>query len=144
MPQWLKDGYTALVEDVDSSTLEELLSLGADTAIRILYTQNQTHIMRIGKAAGSEVYCGYCLQHFKCRQVVRYEETGPYARTNRCSNPSCKHDPGSSGYGAYTQLVDIPVPITMPSRPSNIAEKVAEVFEAEIVEAERRNEIPSA
>ncbi|TEB26414.1 hypothetical protein FA13DRAFT_1737344 [Coprinellus micaceus] len=59
VPEWLKEGYTTLIEDVHGSPLERLMTLGMEIACRILWAQNQVHIRR--ESIGSTRYCGRCI-----------------------------------------------------------------------------------
>lgn len=135
VPQWLKDGYTALVRDVTSASLEELQSLGSETAIRILYAQNQTHLL----PKDSSLYCGYCQASGNGRHGLQYYETGQFAGTYRCTYVYCgSPNPSTSGYEAYT-VTQVDLSGSKPLSNTSVAGEVAKVFKDQIDEAERRN-----
>lgn len=130
VPQWLKDGYTTLVGDVDAASLEELRTLGSEAALRIVWAQNQTHLL----PKKGPLYCGVCVEDGNGNYEIIYYETGQLAGSYRC--PYCNNSPESSGQGVYSKHA---FSGSKPLINSSVAEKVAEVFKDEIEEAERRN-----
>lgn len=132
VPRWLKDGYTSLIGNVGSSTLEELKSLGSETAIRILYAQNQAHATI---KENTVMYCGQCISNRNGFQYVTRGQTGSY----RCTNGWCNTDAMTSSHGAYTK-VDFSAPKLASN--SSVSEQVTELFKDEIQDAERRETLP--
>ncbi|TEB25779.1 hypothetical protein FA13DRAFT_1637015, partial [Coprinellus micaceus] len=41
VPKWLKDGYTALVDDLSKASLSEMTGLGWETSFRILWARDE-------------------------------------------------------------------------------------------------------
>ncbi|KAJ3536487.1 hypothetical protein NMY22_g6023 [Coprinellus aureogranulatus] len=132
VPGWLKGGYASLVGDMLATSLEELHSLGLETANRVLWAQIQSH--RLVK--DDTLYCGYCLQYRRARYKLERQETSlPESHSYKCEGYSCM--PFEDGYGAFNAVGSPPSKTNATS--SSVSAKVLEVFRDEIEEAERRN-----
>ncbi|KAF6756726.1 hypothetical protein DFP72DRAFT_893602 [Ephemerocybe angulata] len=142
VPAWLKEGYTILVDDLSKASLKEMTVLGWETAFRILWARDE--ISRLREAtpnaggywvSAESLNCGYCYRTWGSRWTV------PNAQT-RCPNPSCGHFYSSSGYGVAIIDASTALRSTAPlldDKPKIVADKVSEVFEEELKEAELRN-----
>lgn len=130
--QWLKDGYTALVADARSPSLEELESLGLRTALRIVWAQNQTHLL---SNRDTDLFCGWCRRNVNGLKRLQYRESEASASAYQCDY--CGRFASSDNKAYALTYIDHPPP--RPSGNPTAAEKVAELFKDEIEEAERRS-----
>ena len=140
VPGWLKDGYTALVDDLSKASLSEMTGLGWETSFRILWARDeiarsQTTPNSGGYWIGSQdILCGYCWGQYKRRSVVS-------ADGSHCN--FCSWSVSGSAYGvqipSFTCLSSTTPRITADARAKVVEDKVAEVFQEELSDAERRH-----
>lgn len=140
VPKWLKDGYTALVDDLSKASLSEMTGLGWETSFRILWARDEIARSQTTPNSGGywidsqDVLCGYCWGRSKRRVVVSAD--GFY-----CS--PCSVYVSESNYGiqipSFTSLSSTTPQITADARAKVVEDKVAEVFHEELSDAERRN-----
>ncbi|KAJ3536483.1 hypothetical protein NMY22_g6021 [Coprinellus aureogranulatus] len=139
VPQWLKEGYTSLVQDLSQTSLSEMASLGSDTAFRIMWARDELLVARAqSPSTGKDGYwidskgliCTYCRVHGS--------NTVWNPSTSTCEN--CGRYPEDSYYGLQV-AEKAALKATMPAQPNleSVTDKVLEVFKEEFEEAERRN-----
>ncbi|KAF6747565.1 hypothetical protein DFP72DRAFT_1174880 [Ephemerocybe angulata] len=140
VPAWLKEGYTILVDDLSKASLKEMTVLGWETAFRILWARDE--ISRLREAtpnaggywvSSDSLLCGYCYRNWS------YQHKVPNAQT-RC--PNCNYVYTSSGHGVAIIDASTALRSTAPlldDKPKIVADKVSEVFEEELKEAEMRS-----
>ncbi|KAJ3536482.1 hypothetical protein NMY22_g6020 [Coprinellus aureogranulatus] len=139
VPQWLREGYTSLVQDISQTSLSELASLGTDTAFRIMWARDELGASqsKTSKATGywvnaSELICGHC-RHYQGIIFVVRDLGAPCLR--------CGQDPASSGLGV--NITSVASMLTAASRNNSletIKRKVEEIFKEELDDAERKDD----
>lgn len=140
VPKWLKEGYIALVDDLSIVSQKEMETLSWQTAFRVLWARDQ--IARKQEADGGSgglwnrmgiLHCGYCSWQNRALRQVSTTQTA-------CSY--CNYVPATSGYGLTIR--DLNAALTRATPPPGdksklVADKVAEVFEEDLKEAELRD-----
>ncbi|KAF6756740.1 hypothetical protein DFP72DRAFT_893638 [Ephemerocybe angulata] len=139
VPKWLKEGYIALVGDLSIVSQKEMETLSWQTAFRVLWARDQ--IARKQEADGGSgglwtrmgtLYCGCCVSCGDGNCEVSTPQTA-------CS--FCGNVPATSGYGLV--ILDSTALTTTTPPPGDksklVADKVAEVFEEDLKEAELRD-----
>jgi hypothetical protein len=130
VPSWLKEGYTALVSDLKSTSLQEISALGWETAFRIVWARCDASSRW---ADTTNKFCTYCSEHNRRKQAIASYDSG-------C--PGCDMTPNGWAQGLVS--VAFPAEELLASRASSLSEEIArkkveEVFEDELKEAEIRN-----
>ncbi|KAF6747564.1 hypothetical protein DFP72DRAFT_919647 [Ephemerocybe angulata] len=140
VPKWLKEGYIALVDDLSIVSQKEMETLSWQTAFRVLWARDQIARKQEGEGGSGglwtrmgTLYCGYCsAQHRSHRRQISNPQTS-------CSY--CNNVPATSGYGLI--VLDNTALTTATPPPGDksklVADKVAEVFEEDLKEAELRD-----
>ncbi|KAJ3534856.1 hypothetical protein NMY22_g6738 [Coprinellus aureogranulatus] len=147
VPTWLKEGYTALIDDLSKASLSEMTGLGWETSFRILWARDEIARSQASTTPNSggfwissqDILCGYCLRGsgYNRRTVISSE--GQHCGS--CGQYS------TSTYGiqipAFSSLKSTTPQTTADDKSKVVADKVAEVFEEELKDAERRNAPPT-
>lgn len=146
VPTWLKEGYTALVDDLSKASLSEMTGLGWETSFRILWARDEIARSQTVPNSGGywissqDILCGYCLRApgYNRRTVITSESA-------QCCGSCGVNTTGSYGIQipAFSSLSSTTPKTTVDAKAKIVSDKVAEVFEEELKEAERRNAPPT-
>jgi hypothetical protein len=130
VPSWLKEGYTSLVADLRNTSLPDISALGWETTSRILWAYIQATDER-PDLGSTNTFCAYCNIH----SHGRYPLT---SITSQCPSCSCVANAWSDRTLAN---IAVPVSVAFPTKMSTeeATQKVLEVFEGELKDAELRN-----
>jgi hypothetical protein len=132
VPSWLKEGYTSLVADLTNTSLPDISALGWEAAFRIAWAHIQATDERLrGGLDPTNIFCARC--------NITSSRRSPLASiTSVCSSCRCVANAWSDGTLAN---IAIPVSVTFPTEMSTekVTQKVLEVFEDELKDAELRN-----
>jgi hypothetical protein len=131
VPSWLKEGYTSLVADLKNTSLPDISSLGLETAFRIVWTyiQSTDELLALDS---TNVFCAVCNVNNRGRYPLA-------SITSRCT--SCGKTATEWPTDHTLANVSIPVSVAFPTKMSTekATQKVLEVFEDELKDAELRN-----
>ncbi|KAJ3536484.1 hypothetical protein NMY22_g6024 [Coprinellus aureogranulatus] len=147
VPTWLKEGYTALVDDLSKASLSEMTGLGWETSFRILWARDEIARSQASTTPNSggfwissqDILCGYCLRAsgYNRRSIISSENQRCGSCSQYCSSAYGIQIPAFSSLKSTT-----PQTTTADDKSKVVADKVAEVFEEELKDAERRNALP--
>lgn len=144
VPTWLKEGYTALVNDLSKASLSEMTELGWETSFRILWARDEIARSQTVQNSGGywvssqDILCGYCFRGSNRRTVISSENQSPCGTCGQYT---------TGAYGiqipAFSSLSSTTPEATVDAKEKLVADKVAEVFGEELKDAERRNAPPT-
>jgi hypothetical protein len=130
VPSWMKEGYTSLVADLRNTSLPDISALGWETAFRIVWAYIQSTDGDLGLESPN-IFCGLC----NINNYGRYPLASITSQCSRCSYV------GNAWSDRTLASIAIPVSTTFPTKMSTekATQKVLEVFEDELKDAELRN-----
>jgi hypothetical protein len=126
----MKEGYTSLVADLRNTSLPDIGALGWETAFRIVWTYIQSTDECLALDS-TNIFCAPCNIAGRGRHPLA-------SITSQCS--TCRNVANGWSNSAFAS-VTIPVSTTFPTKMSTekATQKVLEVFEDELKDAELRN-----
>ncbi|KAJ3503357.1 hypothetical protein NMY22_g18274 [Coprinellus aureogranulatus] len=140
--QWLKEGYSSLIQDLSQTSLSEISSLGSDTAIRILWARDELARSPIlaSRADGywigaQDLLCTYCRTQYS-RNTVWIKGTSACQSCGVGYNAHCWNlQVGMSGSSLESNFLQA----SSAAIADGATEKALEVFKEELEDAERRD-----
>ncbi|KAJ3503638.1 hypothetical protein NMY22_g18181 [Coprinellus aureogranulatus] len=148
VPQWLRDGYMALMLDISQLRLDDMKVLGWETTCRILWAQN-----KMGAGGGVRMDPGCIpvpwtdLRCYTCVKSGQFSASlGSEIHTGGCSRCGAALGNSNGGWGAYIMSSSSCLPGSRISQERCTSDRepsqnttLLEVFGEEIDGAERRN-----